>query len=909
MPSIYSFSFISRVLKGRIMSFSRHIGLWCICLCMLFGTRFEAQIPTPVSVLGHTPGDDFYLASYEDAIKYFHALAASSDRMKMFTVGKSTQGRDIEVVVISSPQNLARLEEYKKAARRLATATDLNDEQAHKLAHDSKVIVHIDGGLHSSEVAGGQHSIALPYKLVSAKNDPEIDAILNNVILVLWPTLNPDGQDMIVSWYRQNVGTKYEVSPLPWLYQDYVGHDNNRDGYMMNMKEEQVVTKTELEYSPVIFYCQHQTAPFPARIWIPPFSDPISTNISPYVRSWLNVVGTNMAAYLDQHNMPGAISESRFDNWYAGFTDWAGVFRNEISFFTETALYRYATPRFYTADEFPKNDQDLRALTMYTTPWEGGWWHLKDAVDYMVAGSMSVLDLAAKNRETLLYNRYQAARDNIAHFRKEPPFAYVISDQQADTPEAGLLAQKMIDNGIEVYASKAGFKANGVSYPAGSWVIPMDQPYSGLAKELFERQHYPDALENGTSKAVDLPYDVTGWTLSLQMGVDVDAVTDPLEAGQSALLSKVDAVQLPDATVEGAGATFAVSHRVNAAFQLVNAALAQGATVSLAEEPVKTAQGTESGAFLLGGLSRAALDGLTKKYAVSALSVSAGPHTLAIKKARIGLYRPWAPSIDEGWTRWVLENYGFEPKSLYNADIRSANLKSRYDIIVLPDMSTRGMMAGYGVGIVPGQYVGGVGEDGIDHLREFVGEGGTLVAFNRTASSLIPLMSLPVENVIEGAKSDKFFCSGALLRVETEHPELPANFGVSESPVVMFQAGPAFQTLPGFHGAVLARYPKQTNPLESGLLLHSGAIGGQVVALELAYGRGRIVLFGFKPQFRGESHATYKYLFNELYSFDHPALPTEPAPAAKPQSEAATATPAKPASGKQEDPDDDDIEE
>ena len=231
--------------------------------------------------------------------------------------------------------------------------------------------------------------------------------------------------------------------------------------------------------------------------------------------------------------MPGAISESRFDNWYAGFTDWAHVFRNEISFFTETALYDYATPHFYTVRDFPKNYQDLRALSMYTTPWEGGWWRLKDAVDYMVGGSMSVLDLAAKNRETLLYNRYQAARDNIEHFSKEPPFAYVISDKQADTPEAGLLAQKMIDNGLDVYASKSGFKANGVTYPAGSWVIPMDQPFSALAKELFERQKYPDALENGTSKAIDLPYDVTGWTLPLQMGVNVDAVTDPLAAGRA----------------------------------------------------------------------------------------------------------------------------------------------------------------------------------------------------------------------------------------------------------------------------------------------------------------------------------------------------------------------------------------
>ncbi len=846
------------------------------CLFACLASHAAAEVPAPASVLGHTPGDDFYLADYEDTVKYFHALAAASDHIKMFTVGKTTQGRNIEIAVISSPENLAKLDETKQIAGRLAHAADLNDDAARELARSAKVIVHIDGGLHSSEVAGPQHTMALAYKLLSAKNDPETDAIFDNVVLVLWPTLNPDGQDMVVHWYRQNLGSKYEVSPLPQLYQEYVGHDNNRDGYMLNMKEEQVVTKTQLEYSPVIFYCQHQTAPFPARIWIPPFSDPISSNISPYVRSWLNVVGTNMAAYLNAHKMPGAISESRFDNWYAGFTDWAHVFRNEISFFTETALYEYATPHFYTVSDFPKNYQDLRALTMYTTPWEGGWWHLKDAVDYMVGGSMSVLDLASKNRETLLYNRYQAARDNIAHFRNEPPFAYVISSKQTDTPEAALLAQKMIDNGLDVYASKDGFKANGVSYSAGSWVIPMDQPFSAMAKELFERQKYPDALENGTSKSIDLPYDVTGWTLPLQMGVDVDAVTDPLQPEQRSMLAKIDKVEVPAAAIEGTGTVFALSHKVNESFDLVNAALREGGTVSLAQDAVKTSSGMEKGAFLIGGLGRTKFEELEKKYAVPAEAVSTPAHTLALKKARIGLYRPWAPSIDEGWTRWVLENYGFEPKSLYNADVRSANLRNRYDVIVLPDMSSRQLMDGYGVGVVPGQYAGGIGQDGLNNLREFTRAGGTLIALNKTASVLIPLLSLPVQNVIEGAKSDKFFCSGALLRVNTEHDDLPVNYGVSDSPVVMFQGGPAFQPLPGFHGAVLARYPKETNPLESGLLLHPEAIEGKAAAMELVYGRGRIVLFGFKPQFRGQSHATYKYLFNELYSYEHPDLPTEP---------------------------------
>src|SRR5579875_2818619 len=246
------------------MKVGKRFWSWCLC-CAVLGVfkPLTAQVPTPESVLGHTPGDDFYLANYEDAVKYFHALAASTDRMKMFTVGKTTQGRDIEVGVISAPENLAKLDEYKADTHKLARALDLNDDQARTLARDARVIVHIDGGLHSSEVAGGQHSIALAYKLVSAKNDPEIDAILHNVILVLWPTLNPDGQDIVVSWYRKNLGTQYEVSPMPWLFQEYVGHDNNRDGYMLNMKESRVVAQAEIDYAPVIFYCQHQTAPFP----------------------------------------------------------------------------------------------------------------------------------------------------------------------------------------------------------------------------------------------------------------------------------------------------------------------------------------------------------------------------------------------------------------------------------------------------------------------------------------------------------------------------------------------------------------------------------------------------------------------------------------------------------------------
>src|SRR5882724_3357622 len=434
--------------------------------CLYLWTTFASAqtIPTPESVLGHKPGDDFYLATYDESREYFHKLAASSNRIKMINVGKTTRGNDWEVAIISSPENVAKLDRYKDISRQLAQARGLSDDAAHALAREGKTIVHLDGGLHSSEVAGSQHTILLAYKLVSAKNDPEVDAILNNVVLMLWPTLNPDGQNEVALWYRKNVGTPFEVSPLPDLYQEYVGHDNNRDGYMNNMLESQDVTRTELEWNPVVFYCHHQTAPFPTRIFIPPFTEPISSNIHPLMARWLNLYGIGMAAYLDEHGMPGAVHRVGFDNWYAGFLDFTHIFRNSISFFTETALYSYATPHFYTVDEFPKDRQPLMSEVFYSSPWKGGWWRLSDAVRYMLGGSMAVLDTAAKYRETLLYNRYQAARDNIERYSKEPPYAYLVPQEQRDLNTAGLLVERLLINGVEVHQATRPLALNGREY-------------------------------------------------------------------------------------------------------------------------------------------------------------------------------------------------------------------------------------------------------------------------------------------------------------------------------------------------------------------------------------------------------------------------------------------------------------
>ena len=334
------------------------------------------------SVLGHKPGDDFYLASYDESREYFHRLAAASRTELKIDQRRQPRGARpgcVESPSSPPPQNLANLDICRTKQSHNASGAGgrgLDDAQAHALCPvRGKAIVHIDGGLHSTEVAGAQQSILLAYKLLATQGDPEnVDAILDNVILMLWPTLNPDGQNEVVSWYRRNLGTPFEISPLPDLYQEYVGHDNNRDGYMNNMLESRDVTKTELEWDPVIFYCHHQSAPFPTRIFIPPFTEPISGNINPLMARWLNAMGIGMAAYLDEHGMPGAVHRVGFDNWYPGYLDFTHIFRNSISFFTETALYAYATPHFYSLNDFPKERQGLRSEIFYSSPWKGGWW-------------------------------------------------------------------------------------------------------------------------------------------------------------------------------------------------------------------------------------------------------------------------------------------------------------------------------------------------------------------------------------------------------------------------------------------------------------------------------------------------------------------------------------------------------
>ena len=758
-----------------------------LLLCLLVAAAAAAEVPTPESVLGHKPGDDFYLATYEDSLGYFRKLAAASNRIKLVEVGKTTQGRDWFIAFISNPENLAQLDHYKEVSRRLALARGVSDEQARTLARDMKPIIHIDGGLHASEVANHQHTIQLGYDLV-AKEDDEYKAIRQNLIVELWFSINPDGQSIVANWYRQNVGSPYEVSPLPVLYQEYVGHDNNRDGYMLNMLESRTITKATLETEPLVFYTQHQSAPFPGRIYLPPFADPISGNMHPLMLRWLTLIGMSIAQRLDDHGLTGSMHQETFDVWYPGYIDNIGNFRHTISFFTETALYRYATPHFYTVDEFPQSRQGLGTEMLYSSPWKGGWWRLADACRYMYEADMAVLNLSWKYREQMQYNKYRAARDT----------------SQASKPDA--------------------------------WVIAMNQPFAGMVKELFEPQVYPALTQR--------PYDVTGWTLPYQMGVEAHAVTTPLSKQYRDSLQPIKAVT-------GLAAPF--NRGANASFRAINEILAAKGTVAFAGDDVVAM-----------GIDKGRLNAILSENRLKA--VEAKDAGKPVKALRVGLYRPWVASIDEGWTRWILEQYKFPFTNLYNADIRAGHLREQFDVIVIPDVAERQIIDGHRPGTIPERYAGGVGDDGVQELRDFTSAGGTLITFNNASMFAVNQFKLPVENTLANLRPEQFFCSGCLVTVHIEDPKNPLTAGFRADTIVMFERGPAFDTKTGFKGTVLARYPRDYSPLRSGYLAGPDRLEGKAAALAVDYGKGRVLLLGFKPQWRGQSQGAYKFFFNAFYA-------------------------------------------
>ena len=832
-----------------------------------------AAPPSPQSVLGFRPGDDRQLADWNQIVDYFRRLDAASDRVKVEEVGRTTEDRPFLVAVITSEANMAHLEEIRRANLRLADPRGLSDEDAVRLVEKGRTIVAINHGIHSTEVAATQTAMETAYALATG-DSPAIREVLDNTVVVMIPSHNPDGTQRVTEWYRQSLGTPWEGHDPPFLYQKYVGHDNNRDWYMFTQRESRLTLKGLYDpWRPQIVYDLHQMGERSARLFAPPYLDPWEPNVDGALVEAVNALGTDVAARLGTEGHHGVVVHAMYDAWSPSRA--YPHTHGGVRLLTESASAHMATPvEMPFAELRPGIGYDPRVRSWnFPDPWPGGTWRLRDIVEDQLAATRAVLEHAARNRAYWLrtfleVNRRAASRRDL--------FAYVIPAGQDDALAVAKLLEVLRLGGVEVRRARAPFAAGTRSFPAGSWVVPMAQPYSGFAKTLLERQRYPD-LRPFPGAPAQRPYDVTAHTLPLLLGVDAVAVDSAFSADLEAVPQPISpsgaAVQVVPGQVLGRGPWITLGHRTGEMVALGRLLRAHVPVRWATAEFVDAGRRFPAGTLLVPSSARTRVEPLARELGIVGRAVSTLPPALVLRAPRVGVYQSWVPAIDEGWTRFVFEQQvGVEYTTLHDRDIQQGSLHDRFDVIVLPSQSPAGIVRGWAAGTMPAEYTGGLGPTGIEALRRFAEDGGTLAALDAAARFAIQDLSLPVRDVVgdtsgsgedegraRGVSSD-FYCPGALLRVSAVNHPLAA--GLGDSPAIWFENSPAFEVE---KGTVVARYPEE-NPLLSGWVLGERRLFGKAALAEVPVGRGRVVLFGFRPQYRAQSWATYPALLNAIYT-------------------------------------------
>ncbi|MCP4727568.1 MAG: hypothetical protein GY863_21190 [bacterium] len=834
-----------------------------------------AQITSPEENFGYEVGADHKLTSYKEAIQYFELISRQSDRMILLDMGETSMGNRMKYTLISSERNVSSYKRYKMMAERLSLARGVSEEEAEWLTDNGKAIAWIDVGLHATECAPSQHAIQLAYDLITGE-DQVTRNIRENVITIL-VFANPDGMDMISEWYMNNVGTEFETSRMPWLYHKYIGHDNNRDSFNVSQVETQNITRLQNhEWFPNVVYNHHQTSPFPTRIWIPPYGEPTNPNKPAMVIRWENLIGAAMGKAFDEADQPGAVSRISFDAWYPGFMTQVVTTHNIPSILTETALYRYATPREYKIDDFPEAYRELTKSAFYPNPWKGGWWRLRDAVDYCLTASKAVLDVCARYRKDMLYSKYKMASDNIEKFLNDPPYGWVIPADQRDRTTTGKMLEKLQLLGIEIFRAEESFNSSGREFPEGTYVIPASQPFAMFVKTMMEKQDYPDLrkfthLWQGVPGRVRMdskdplrPYDVAGWTLPVQMGVEYYELDSPV---RFRTVKSGDQLY-PEGGISGRRGDYVFSAADNNAFTAVNKLFSAGARVKRAEEGFEVEETVfPAGSFIVDNIDRQDMIDISTETHISITRSNTKTESMEIEKAKIGHYKSWTASMDEGWIRWILEQYEFDYSSLLDKDIRAGNLNDRYNVIIIPDLRINSIVNGHKPGTIPADYAGGIGDAGVENIKEFVNEGGTLICNNNSCDFGIQYFHLPVKNILQGVKPSEFYSAGSILKMNYDVTH-PTAFGMQQDGIIFFSRARVFEVNDSEASAesirIISRFP-ETPLLVSGYIENDEKIQGKPAALEIPYGKGRIILFGFNFHNRAQSYSTFKLLFNCLY--------------------------------------------
>jgi hypothetical protein len=859
---------------------SKKIFSFSFLLLLLLPFILIAQT-APEDFLGHRVGADRKLADYNQIQAYFHKLDKESGKIKVLTIGQSTLNKPIIMAVITSEDNMAKLDTYRGISKKLRDARGLTPDEARRLAREGKVIVFITCNLHADEIGSSQMAMEFAYNLVTGKTPFDADKILKGVIVLIAPTISPDGQQMVTDWYRKYVGTRYEGGRMPWLYQKYAGHDNNRDWFMLNLAETKVVTKVMYhDWIPQIHIDQHQIGPTGARLWIPPFANPPNPNVHPLIWRGVALCGMNMAYDLQKNGFKGVQYGQEFAGWWDGACDNTPWFHNTICLLSEAAEARVASPINIDPAEISKSY--IEKSMQFPDPWPGGWWRLRDIVEYELTLSLSLVKTAFLHKEEFLYDFYRMCKDSIEKRGEGQPYAFVIPKKQGDYPTTLKMLDVLMSAGVEISQVKEDFVISDKLYPAGSFVILMSQPYRPYVQALLEIQKHPDLKRQyPNGPFIPLAYDNAGWTLPLQMGVKCDQINNPFKVR----LTKLDKVPYPSPAPPQETASYLVlDSRLNNSYSVVFSLIKAKAEIYRSKDIVK-GKGFEAaaGSFIVKNTPqvRTALPALLDKWHVRAFGLEniANVPKAPLKRFRIGLYQSWRPNMDEGWTRYVFDDLSIPFTTLHNKDFKGTkkkkvNLRARFDVIVFADENANIIKTGrpspssryarYYSGSVP-EYQGGIEKEGVEALKSFVEQGGILITLNRACGLAFDDFRVPAGNALERVDRSKFSCPGSILRVKVDNKS-PIGYGMPKEAAIMFYRGMALSTRPpsaGWDRKVVARFPED-DILLSGWLFGKDVIARKAAVVDAKYKKGHIILIGFPCQHRAQSHGTYKFLLNAL---------------------------------------------
>jgi hypothetical protein len=838
----------------------------------------QGRLTSPEEFFGFRLGSDRKVASWDKMVAYYGLLAKESRKIKVVDMGPTTEGRPFLLVLISSAENLAAAERLRGIGLRLSDPRGLGEAEAKKLAAEGKAVVCQSMSLHATEIGGAQMAPELAYDLL-AKTDEETRRILDNVIFLLVPSFNPDGLVMVADWYAKTLGTEYEGSGLPWLYHKYAGHDNNRDAFMTNLVESQYMAKILFrDWVPQAYVDHHHMGSYGARIYVPPYAEPVRPLADPLIWREHSWYGAHIAYKEEEAGLSGVINMAQYSGWgHFGF-HWITPFHNIAGMLTESASAKLATPLYIHPDQLRGGTRGLPAYEVQTTfpnPWPGGWWRLRDIVDRQKVSAWAVLDLAARNKETVLWNAYLKAKRQTERGAAGKPAAYAIPAGQHDPLTVVKLVNKLLLQGIEVHEAPNGFAAaNGMTYGPGSFVVSLAQPKMGLIRYLLGRTFYPDNSYTRDAEGNPIrPYDMATDTMAEFMGVRADPLDAPAAAGLRKLAGPVPAVGTAAKGAKG----YVFDGRLNDSFTAASLLINGGVAVRRVD---RAGDGLQPGDFIVSAGPEAAVSEVAERTGVDfkPLDRDAAASSHELKRLRVGLYQRYrGGNMDEGWTRLLLEQFVLPYATVRDAEIKKGGLESAFDAVILPDDSTaaitgeqtaeRGGGSGRPPESFPPEYRSGLGQDAVESLKAFVRKGGTLVALGGASAFAIEKFGLPVRNVLAGIPAKEFWCPGSTLRAKFD-PANPLAFGMPAEGWIAFLGGSqAFEIAPNEFNEryeTVVVFPDR-DLLQGGWLLGEDKLAGRAAMVAARYGEGRVVLIGFRTQHRAQTHGTFKLLFNALF--------------------------------------------